>query len=204
MHDSAVKTKNVHFASTNLSMRIQNMSQCYEVYMLEILTRDVEGTVVSRRASWEPTDEAADAVDRILERYGRNSFEYFNACDVSFARSGYPWATIIFEQEYRLAGHVVSIRGSSKEMPFSNFSNESAASRLAVNDVPSVSVVFAMNKDALEKAAGKSPLLFPAWNALKGKDASRHWICIPDPPPENWVEATSQGDDELFLQVSNS
>ena len=70
-----------------------------------------------------------------------------------------------------------------------------------MNDgVPSFSFLLVNRKAALVDAAKKSLLFEQAWNLLKDKDESLHWICLPSSPPAKGINKMSEGDDKLFMK----
>ena len=95
--------------------------QCYEIFLLETLTRG--GGTQSSRFSLEVMGDAEDALDSILEKYDTQSFSYLMGLNISYENMNWwPWAIIVFDKEYRFAGHLVSIRENKSDFNFTAFS----------------------------------------------------------------------------------
>jgi hypothetical protein len=116
----------------------------------------------------------------------------------------WPWAIVLFNEEFRLAGHVLSIRQNKRDFLFTAYSIKPGAKPITEQEVPSVSVILVYEKKALERAATQSKLFSAAWEQLADRSEDQHWICIADSPPVEWMRQTSQDDDELFSLVSGS
>lgn len=181
------------------------MSYCSEFISLIETIRDPRKGVEEDRIGFELQSDAEDKWDEILEKYGRNSFEMVSNLQVSFRKSkaGIPWAIVAFPEEYRLAGHLVSIRVSSEDFSFSAYSLRSGYSISEAAPPPVVSMVFIYRKAALEQAALESPLLQPAWDALRNMPETRNWLCISDPPSAYWLTREQMEDDSLFRKLMN-
>lgn len=159
-------------------------------------------TIESSRLFTETGRDAEDAIDALLGRWDTNAFEFFERIDVSQREKGvWPWAIALYEKEFRLAGHVVSIRQHRGDFSFSAYSMKPVSFSIEQHDVPLFSILWINNKTALDLAAKRSPLFDQAWHLLKDKDEACHWVCMPSSPSEDWVTLTSKGDDELFLST---
>ena len=176
--------------------------RCFQFYILKAEVREGNGTISSSKLYTETVDDTDDIVNQILEKWGRNTWEFFGNLDVSFRQQGFwPWAIVLYQKELKLAGHVVSIRKSRNDFSFTSYSMKPGNYSVSEQGVPPFSVFLINNKVALEQAAKQSVLFEQAWTILKDKDETLHWICIAESPPEDWVNVTSVGDDELFLKT---
>lgn len=130
--------------------------------------------------------ELCTRLDAVLEPHGRSSFGW--ECGVqNTIRQGrltIPWAIVMFEAEYPLAAHFLSIRGDDGQLPFTSWS---VGARWERPELPPISVIHALSKDAFERAAGRSPMLDGAWEVLKDCDPEGHWSCLAPALDEDWV-----------------
>ncbi|MDI7259043.1 MAG: hypothetical protein QME90_03870 [Thermodesulfobacteriota bacterium] len=178
------------------------MEGCYEFFVLQEVVKDADGKISSSRLFTEIHPDAEEIIDDVLRKHGRNSWEFFGNLDVSNRREGiWPWAIVLFDEEFRLAGHVVSIRQNRGDFSFTAFSMKPGRYSVAEQGVPPVSVLLLNNKKALEQAASQSKLFSAAWEQLADRSEDQHWICVADSPTEEWVRQTSQNDDQLFMKI---
>jgi hypothetical protein len=193
-------------ASSGSLERKGKVIRCYEFFVLEETCRDANtGKKLSSRLCMEIDPQEEGIIDEVLQKHGRNSWEFFHNCDVTFRRDGvWPWAIVLFNEEFRLAGHVLSIRQNKRDFLFTAYSIKPGAKPITEQEVPSVSVILVYEKKALERAATQSKLFSAAWEQLADRSEDQHWICIADSPPAEWMRQTSQDDDELFSLVSGS
>jgi hypothetical protein len=181
------------------------MGQCFEIYRFESYVREFrDGVAAPLQKSNEMLilpPEGEDTLNDILKPFDLNEFVFLLGLDNSFisSRIALPWAIIAFRKEYRLAGHFCQIRGDSSKLLFTHYSGFN--SDPPENFVPPLSCILVAEKQALEKAASKSPLLSSAWQLLKDKAEEQHWLCIPDSPSEDWVRQNELGDDDLFRRL---
>jgi hypothetical protein len=180
------------------------MSAYYEFVFLEsFIRREVAGSMTP----WEMDDdtmiafpdEAINALDHILEPYNSNESLLSRSLEITLRQlNRQPWAIIVFDREYPLAGYFTSIRPNPQTMPFFPFTK--APHPIPDDFVPRVGGILVMGKDAIpEIAVVGSPLIAEAWNMLKARPADKQWLCLPDPLPESWVEETSRDDNERYL-----
>jgi tetratricopeptide (TPR) repeat protein len=113
----------------------------------------------------------------------------------------WPWAIIFFRVEFRLLGHLASLRGTYSRLPMTCYSECHSAPVTTEQDVPPVSVLFVPRKAILRDLAHKTPFAAPAWRALKDCDEDKRWICISDAPPLEWVGKTASGDRNRYLEA---
>jgi len=97
----------------------------------------------------------------------------------------------MFEREYPLAGHFLSIRGEEGQLPFTSWS---VGKRWDRPELPPISVIHALSKAAFERAAVRSPMLDGAWEVLKDCDPEGHWACIAPALNDETVEELSTRD----------
>lgn len=173
--------------------------QCYEIFLLETLTRG--GGTQSSSLSLEVLGEAEDALDSLLEKFDNNSFAFMTKVNKAYINlNWWPWAIIVFSEEYRLAGHLASIRKSTDDF---NFSGHGLPSNYSIeeNGVPPVSIISIKNKEVLNNIAEKSPLLKSAWELLKDREDNKRWLVFPEPLDKQLLSGLLKGDDELFLKL---
>ena len=181
--------------------------KCFELYLLRSEVRKSDGTIESSTLFTEYSNETEEALDNFLSMWNSDAFEVFSSLDEAIRRQGiWPWAIALYEKEFRLAGHVVSLRQHRCDFSFSSHSMHnhdvlSLGEHIEENGVPPFSILLINNKKALADAAKKSPLFEQAWLLLKDKEDNAHWVCIASSPPDEWVVKTGAGDDELFLKT---
>ena len=179
------------------------MGCCFENFMLTEVIKNAKGKTLSVENFMQVDSAAEPIIDYFLQKYGRDSFEYFENLDKTIKLEEiWPWAIILFKEEFRLAGHVVSLRKDRKDFLFSAYSIGPGPYSIAAQGVPPVSVLLMNNKTVLEEAAKQSPLFDAAWSQLADKSEDQHWVCITDSPPADWVAVNSQNDDQLFRSVT--
>lgn len=181
------------------------MKRCYELFILQESVRESNGRISSSRLFTEIHPDAEDKIEELLQKHGRNCWEFFGNCDVTFRRENiWPWSIVLFDDEFRLAGHVVSIRRNRKDFSFSAYSIKPGEYSLSKDSIPPVSVLFINNKDSLQELASRSELFKMAWNQLSNCPEQQHWICIAEPPSPEWIDNISQNDDQLFMKITSS
>ena len=175
------------------------MSYISEFISLTETIRDSQKRITESRNGFELQSEAEEKWDEILKKYKRNSWEMVGNLNISFRNSslGVPWAIIVFPEEYRLSGHLLSIRTSNDDFSFSAYSIRSGYS-IQKNGIPPVSMIFMYRRPALEQAALKSPMLLSAWKILENLPETRNWFCISDSPSADWIAKAEKDDDILF------
>jgi hypothetical protein len=174
---------------------------CWELFVLQETVKDETGAVASSRLFSEIDPEAVETIDRYLARFGTDAFSFLGGEDKTNRREGvWPWAIILFQEEYRLAGHVVALRKNRADFSLGAFSTKAGHS-VAEAGPPSVGMLFINRKSALEEAAQRSELFMRAWDLLSDKAEDKHWICIPDPPSDEWMARAEVKDDELYMGI---
>ena len=175
--------------------------QCYEIFLLETITRG-KGSQ-SSRYSLEVLGDAEDILDSILEKFETHSFSFMMGLNISFGNMNWwPWAIFVFSEEYRFAGHLVSIRENKTDFCLTAFSIPKQYS-IEKHGVPPVSVINIKNKKILRNLSIRSPLFKSTWNLLKNREDDKRWLIFPDPPKKELLTELSNGDDELFLKMAN-
>jgi len=159
------------------------MKRCYEFYILKETVTESDGRTSSSRLFTEIHPDAEETVEQLLAKHDRNSWEFFGNIDVSFRQDGlWPWAIVFYEEEYRIAGHVVALRQNRTDFSFTALSLKPGCYSIAEQGVPPVGVLFINRKSALEAAALQSELFKKAWEQLAEMPENRHWICIAESP----------------------
>ncbi|NLB54167.1 MAG: hypothetical protein GX811_00080, partial [Lentisphaerae bacterium] len=159
----------------------------------------IEDRSVAIPASIDIDESVAQLLDELLDDYGMDAGTFLGHYDWLWRMEGnVPWALVVFQNDYLLAGHMrqvsrlcPGVRGES----FSGLFFNELLGQLA----PEVSFVVIETKSALCEAAKISPLLKGAWEHLAERPTNRHWLCISDPPPEQWLMHTISSDSELLL-----
>lgn len=147
------------------------------------------------------TEESKDMLDLFLKPFNLNSEIWINRLEVNYRyKHPIPWAMIAYPKEYRLGGHLCSIRSSKKAVAFSGYSVK-PGHIVDQDGVPSLSFIEFRNKRELKNLASLSQLLYIPWKLLSDKDEESHWICFADLLPEDWVAMTEKGDDDLFMKL---
>jgi len=177
------------------------MSECFEYVLLKEIISDGSGKELESSYFMEPEEAAFDHIDNVLEKYKRFSIGFFNSLDITCRKTGeWPWAVVLFKEEYKLAGHIVSIRADIEDFTFSAYSIESGYS-IEEKGPPPVSYLMIENKENFGTAAKKSQLLGKAWDLLEDKSETRRWVCIADSPSQDWIDKTTENDDRLFIRL---
>jgi hypothetical protein len=180
------------------------MTKCYETLGLEMMEQIVRDGVPDpwTTSDWVMLpDEAMIEMDAILAHFGATAAEWCERLNFSFSKEiVMPWAIMALSREYRLAGHLCRIRGTPSEMRLSCYSKLPADRPSTF--VPPLGCIFIANKAVLQAAAARSPLLESAWSALAEKASNVHWLCIPEPPSDDWVRVHEAGDDALFQTIT--
>ena len=188
------------------------MASCFEIYPITTTVRNADGTILSSRQSLDSLfdPEIPEFLDGLLKPYGDNPTQLFWRLNTTFRQLNFlPWAMIFFERQYELAGHVCASRSSPEDVRFSAYSlypdRERGSDTSPLDDVlehvdpvPPVSMLFFRSKEVVSELATRSPLFLSCWSALADKPSSRAWLCVPDPPPEDWVKKAEAEDAALF------
>lgn len=181
------------------------MSQCFEMLVAEAFTikssQDAEPSPPEPfSVSFVLLPEAEQALDAVLAAFDMTGATFLMRLGNAVKQlPSLPWAVIMFDRHYRLAGHFCSIRpdrrllGGPHELP-PGFSPD--------RDVVPISNIMALDKPALRQASATgSPMLESAWSALCEKSDRRHWLCISDPLPKEWVAENEREDEALYRSL---
>lgn len=175
------------------------MSICFEIHLLQEKIYDLNGT--RARLVMETTPEGNEFLDNLLRPYDRTSFGLFTDINTNFRGANYwPWAMIVLEREFQLAGHVSMIRKNMLDVLLSGYSIHPGYS-VALNGAPPMSMLFFRNKSVASSLASKSPLFSACWSVVADKPENKNWLCSPDPLPEEWVREAAKGDAVLFSMI---
>ena len=113
-----------------------------------------------------------------------------------------PWLMVFFEDEYRLAGHLSTIRENKDDLLFTAYSIQSNFS-IQESGVPPVSILLVKNKSILKSLSNKSELFYPIWEDCEKADEKMQWVFISQSPGNSWYNKIKVGDDRLFLNSTN-
>jgi hypothetical protein len=178
---------------------LKTVKRCYEFYILEATEINQDGVILSSRLFTEFASETHDILDEVLQKHGLSSWVFFKNMDVTLRKEGiWPWAFVLFEEEFQLAGHAVLVRKDRGDFSFTSYST--ALLPIGETGVPPLSVILVFNKQSLKKAAEQSELFNMAWQQLSDCSEDQHWVCIADSPSPEWILQTSKGDKELFIR----
>ena len=182
------------------------MAQCFGMLVVEAMIRKAgdDGEMSPFEAlgtSLELPPEAEEAVDAALACFDVSAATFVKRLNDTIKHlSSLPWAVVLLDRQYRLAGHFCSIRGDRRRLTASDHTLPSGFT--PGRDVPPLSFIIAMDKPALaEAAATGSPLLKSAWGMLSDKPERYHWLCISDPLPADWVAENEPKDEALFRSL---
>jgi len=165
-----------------------------------IVTRTLSRRTQEAPADWKDHGlslnlhpELCTRLDDVLEPYGRDSSGWECSLQNTFrqAQLPIPWAIVMYEKEYPLAGHFLSIRGDEGQLPFTSWS---VGKHWGRPELPPFSVILALSKDAFERAAERSPMLDGAWEALRDCHSEGHWACIAPALEEETISRLSTRD----------
>lgn len=107
-----------------------------------------------------------------------------------------PWAVVALDRPYRLIGLFLSERGTPADM-IALTDNPSPARRTN----PRLKAMLVFRKSALEAAAERCELFRPASELLADRPENGSWLCLPEPPEEEWTRRHEAADDDLFATV---
>jgi hypothetical protein len=130
-------------------------------------------------------DQTIELLSPILKPYGQSPHFFFDR--MNYGRPPAPWAIACLPHEYRLAGHVREARQGIREILFAPYTK--VPDPLPADFEPAVGVLVFMHKSALSEAAGRSPLLASAWEALATCDEERYWCVLLDPPEKGFLSS---------------
>lgn len=180
-------------------------SRVFEFVMATAWSRKVDGGIPRPYErmddmSYFPND-ARSALDERLTPYGSTAGQFSSRLDndIRNHRMTAPWAVIVLDREYRVAGHVMQIR-QTETLPFAPFTDppQPMPSEL----VPGVGMIFVGRKQLLQDLSrSQSELFTRAWKALSDCDSGRHWLCCLESLPPEWVGEVEAKDASLFRSL---
>ena len=179
------------------------MKKCYEFLIARTITKNDKGEVISSNdfAGILIPDAAEEELEKILEKYDNDSFSLIWNLENTFKRTKeFPWAIVFYKEEFRLAGHVISTRKDISDVSLTCYTMPNNHS-VEEHGVPSVSILLIYSKNPLKELANNSELFNKAWEQLSDCVESRHWICIAESPSKEWIDKTSENDDQLFINT---
>jgi hypothetical protein len=132
-------------------------------------------------------EPATKRLATILNRYNRKVPEWNSerAFYVS-KRRNFPFATIYFDHEYPLGGHITSSRWDRYESPYQAYAIPPQV------DLGNAGCWWFRTKERLHYAALRSPLAAQAWELLKDKDGSSPWAVFLDELDPEFVEIATK------------
>lgn len=128
-----------------------------------------------------------DAVELFLKRFRRR-----------WSRPS--WVTIFLDREYRLLGHVTSVRGYKARIPVTGYSTIDECP-IDEDNIPSISILFVRDKTALASAASESPMFHQFWDDMEDLAEDDHWLYFADPLPSDWVKTIESEDDDVVRSI---
>ncbi len=146
-------------------------------------------------------DNSSEIIDNFLKKYDLDIFTFLWNVDKSIKGLGFrPWLMIMFEKEYRIPGHLMSIRRELTDCLLTSYSRPVNYS-FEQHGFPTVSTILVKNKSVLKYLAKKSEIFKPAWECLKKDDSNLNWVFVSDPPIKDWLKLKEKDDGELFLKL---
>jgi len=143
------------------------------------------------------SEHALELLDKCVNVYGDTGEGWkFKIQHAVTSFGELPWAIIFLDREYQLAGHFMELKEGSIDLKFTWYSVGSAD--LSNHLDRRISVIFVMNKSALMFFGEKSQLLSGAFDLLKDKTENKHWLCIPEPLPQDWAAKNERLDLDIL------
>ena len=175
------------------------MAQLYEILKLEEIIRSHRdgGFEETRKPVRWLNDPDTVEVDAWLARFGVSSSDITKSDSRMIVAGRLPWLTILLDREYRIAGHLVSIREHLQDMRFTAWSLP-PGHRVETHGVPSVSTIHVSCRQVLRRYAEESPIFVQVWDHVKYCKPSGLWLLRMDPLPEKVLPATDV-DDAMFM-----
>lgn len=130
------------------------MAACLPMYLLQEMTRSWPGGETTTRPFLALSPEAEDKFSERLEAFGLNSWLYLSGQERSLRASNWwPWAMVALPEEYRMAGHLFSIRRDREEFKFTSY--YIGPHSLAEQGPSLVSVLLFRNRDTVMSRRGQ-------------------------------------------------
>lgn len=146
-------------------------------------------------------DDAVEIIDIFLGKYDLDILTLLGNLDNSYKGLGFrPWLMIMFEKEFKISGHLLSIRRDHLDCLLTSYSRPDDYS-FEIHGFPKVSIILVKNKTVLKYLAGKSEIFNPAWESLKNDETKMKWVFVSNPPKIDWLKKIEREDDDLFLKI---
>ena len=109
------------------------------------------------------------------------------------------WLIALMEEDLPLIGHVLEIRNSQSD--FGVFCFEDLRGQdLLERPAPMIGALMLFEKNPIRELTEKSPFFANLWKQIEDLPTDRHWLCIVESPPSDWIEAVLPGDRGRFLR----
>jgi|TARA_B100000315_G_C14474509_1_gene539955 hypothetical protein len=139
-----------------------------------------------------------EKINLILEKYDTRSWIVMHHLNEAFQQAAWvPWLIIVFEEEYRIAGHLASIRKNNDELKFSCYSFTGSYS-YERNGVLPVSLIMLKDKKSLLRLSEITPLFNHALQKIDYMNEDLNWLFISSPPEKKWYSEIKIKDDQLY------
>ena len=173
--------------------------KCFKFHIAKIESKGIDIEYGKTEFAIETDNKTIQVMDALLCAWDTTADEFINDMNITCNQYRiWPWAIALYEKEFNLAGHVVSIRQNREDFSFGSYS--SGKGPLKPSDgVPLFSVLVIYKKSALEYAANHSLLFQESWKLLEDKEETLNWICFPSSPPEEWIKEKTIDNDSLFI-----
>ncbi|NCB41170.1 MAG: hypothetical protein EOM59_00900 [Clostridia bacterium] len=185
--------------------RCQCEDKIFPYLFAKMYITNKDGTRESGKISAEICAENEDVLDEFLKPWRFNTWRLSaNINEFPNTNEAWPWAVVLFNGEFNLAGHISSIRTSIEFTSFNYYSMPQPYS-LEIYGPPKVSAVYIRSKKELSKLASKSPLFVPAWEHLAGLSVENGMgrVYISDSPDTEWIKSNEREDEKLFWAIRN-
>jgi hypothetical protein len=160
---------------------------------MEMVTLDNRGIERSRKTCghWLLLPEEADDAVNDIARSCQHTGDFWGTVEqIAGSYRPIPWALIALDRDYALVGHLMQMKGTTRDLRFTWYSS--------IRREPThLSFLFAMNKTILAQLAARTPLIGHVWNILKDKAENRRWFCLCDPLPDEWARKHESMDTDL-------
>ncbi len=137
-------------------------------------------------------------MEEFLSAFDLTSFSFFIRLNKSLSREGFwPWAIVMFPDEYPIAGHIMVVRGNREDVLFTAYGAKGRGEPqhwkkqlpLFESALPPVSVLLIRAKEDFERIVEYSPVFRKVWKVLEDMGESRHWLYLADSLDSALVES---------------
>lgn len=183
------------------------MNKIFQLYIINETVKSVKDgkTIIKHHPASMITldDQGTNLLDKFLEKYNTCCLTQLMELNRSIQVLDFqPWLIVFFEDEYRLAGHLSTIREIKDDLLFTAYSVQSNYS-IQESGVPPVSILLVKNKSVLKSLSNKSELFCPVWEHCENADEKKQWVFISQFPGNSWYNKIKVGDDKLYLNSTN-